>query len=747
MRYWKIISLCLLILATAFACTDDDHSPAADDDATDDDDDDNTQPDDDTSDDDTGDDDDNDDDDTSDDDTDDDDIDDDDDTIDDDTGDDDVVFTPLANVASERIDGGHQYNYQWEDLALTPDNQVIAAAIRGHELIVFDRTAKGFTEQSVMQEVGQPIMAVGPDGVVHLLLLALNPYRVLYARRDGDQWTSQTLIDGYRSYETLSIAVEPDGDPVVAYTTYSETKSSFGVELAIWNGTGFDIQTVGAWERNDPVVKLAVDGEGFHHLAVLRHDHSDIFVEYLTDRSGAFVDTAVATLTDWSSRIFLAVTPTGAAAVAYPVEIDSTSRQAVVSFVENGNLTTVAVDEIAYSVTLWSLAYDAGGALHLLYFQAGDYRAAVWDGVSWAAVETAMPVAISAARFDATGALHLVGNIDTYDLYYATNTSGDWASELLDASGYVYPYAHVSAAKDTQDNLHVAYFRESDRQVLIASSSNKGWTLEEIDQLEPDDVTSPRLAVDGAGARHLLYNNGDLDLLYATDASGDWQFEVLDSFSYGNLAVDSAGAVHICHGQDNNLNYLTNRSGDWVEETLGSVFEIPYCEIVLDSADRPTISHYSFWYDIYGYYSESGLYWLEDTWQHEPFALMDWSPHYLAMYDDILHAVHQTADYDLVYKKKTAGVWSEEMLLTGGSAGLTIAADRLGRPGIAYHNEGSPDQLEYLQRDDAGWRYFIVDRLQAQRTTGTLLYTADDAAHLFTTALGALYHTSFPRPQ
>ena len=126
---------------------------------------------------------------------------------------------------------------------------------------------------------------------------------------------------------------------------------------------------------------------------------------------------------------------------------------------------------------------------------------------------------------------------------------------------------------------------------------------------------------------------------------------------------------------------------------------------------------------------------------------MDFSPHYLAIHNDVLSTVSQSDEYGLVFKQKDAGVWSEENLQTGGSFALTIAADRLGRLGIAYYDAGSPDQLEYLQRDDAGWRYFIVDQLQAQRTAGTLLYTSDDTVHLFTVGLGALYHTSFPRPE
>ncbi len=131
-------------------------------------------------------------------------------------------------------------------------------------------------------------------------------------------------------------------------------------------------------------------------------------------------------------------------------------------------------------------------------------------------------------------------------------------------------------------------------------------------------------------SRHDYYNgyNGFdfYNLKYVTNVSGSWVIETVDSNVrglYNSIAVDSRGNVHISYSpayydlydyyQYRNLKYATNASGSWVIETIDSNGQLTVGSIAVDSSDNVHISYH----DNYAYENLKYAYYDGVSWQVE----------------------------------------------------------------------------------------------------------------------------------
>ena len=93
-----------------------------------------------------------------------------------------------------------------------------------------------------------------------------------------------------------------------------------------------------------------------------------------------------------------------------------------------------------------------------------------------------------------------------------------------------------------------------------------------------------------------------LDLEYATNASGDWLAGTIDSgvvegtvdaggdAGYGcDIAIDSMGYIHISYHGGDSLKYASNASGDW-QESIITTSGSGDTSIAIDSMDNIHIS-------------------------------------------------------------------------------------------------------------------------------------------------------------
>jgi hypothetical protein len=103
------------------------------------------------------------------------------------------------------------------------------------------------------------------------------------------------------------------------------------------------------------------------------------------------------------------------------------------------------------------------------------------------------------------------------------------------------------------------------------------------------------LAVDTAGAVHLCYNGRDALKYASRSADGStWQIETVETdwYLYGSLAVDSQDRPHISYGRDS-LKHAVREDGVWQTETVENPpdSDVRGSSLVVDSAGRVHIGY------------------------------------------------------------------------------------------------------------------------------------------------------------
>lgn len=297
-----------------------------------------------------------------------------------------------------------------------------------------------------------------------------------------------------------------------------------------------------------------------------------------------------------------------------------------------------------------SLGMDASGNLHISYYDQrnGDFKYATntSDSVlsSWASetVDSFGDVGkYSSLAVDTSGHVHISyysesdgGSGPSGELRYATNASGAWVVETIDAEGDMVGL-HSAIATDSSDNVHISYhavsysddFSTFTRELRYARNLSGTWETDTLDSQESEGGpfildSNSSIATDMAGNVHISYHTAvrfaenslwEEELRYATDTSGSWVIQSLkkregkEPYAYpepsdSSIAIDSSGNVHISYyesgfGSDftssgGKLAYLTNASGAWVDETVDDYGGAGrYSSISLDSSGNAHISY------------------------------------------------------------------------------------------------------------------------------------------------------------
>jgi len=233
--------------------------------------------------------------------------------------------------------------------------------------------------------------------------------------------------------------------------------------------------------------------------------------------------------------------------------------------------------------------------------------------------------------FDSKGFAHVA--LDSGQaLYYATNTSGSWVTELVEAS-ILDMFTGLSPGLEVEANgrVHIGYIRSyqdniggststSNTQLRYATKSSGSWSIQPVETLDlynPGDVS---MSLDNAGAIHLSYFNlvsGTIRSI--TQSKTGWAIEVVDTSDEdprplfaplfplreetsplvtgekSAMALDSAGYMHVVYqvsGAYYAVNYATNKSGTWQRTTLASAMyastttPYEYAKIAVDSKDH-----------------------------------------------------------------------------------------------------------------------------------------------------------------
>jgi hypothetical protein len=316
--------------------------------------------------------------------------------------------------------------------------------------------------------------------------------------------------------------------------------------------------------------------------------------------------------------------------------------------------------------------------------------------------------------------------LETVDANPADDTWLSTASLAVDGAGAVH-IGYVDFTNDGIDNDGVRY----------ATNASGAWVIETVDAGGVRMYTS--IGVDNAGAVHMCWGRG-AGLRYATNATGIWVVETVDgnqwAGDYNSLALDGAGFVHISYydGWSGYLRYATNESGVWLRETVDSTGNTGYfTSLVLDGVGAAHISYRNQTDGDLLYATNAGGGWALEV-VDSAGDVGEWSSLEL----DGLGAAHVSyfdrTNTDLRYATNSSGAWVSETVdavgVTGDSASLALAGDGGGR--ISYRDQSNSD-LRYARQGGGVWQTELVD--SANIYSSSLALDASNGAHI------AYHHT------
>jgi len=242
----------------------------------------------------------------------------------------------------------------------------------------------------------------------------------------------------------------------------------------------------------------------------------------------------------------IALAADGTVHITYYDKEDGALRHA---FGESGGWTRETVDDD--SAGAWnSLALDATGALHVTYSTPRDpelrYATNVtgsWQRQILERAGNAGPW--SSIAIDADGRVHVAFQYSSSgDLGFATNASGPWTFETVDWFGWKGSYAALGLSAD--GSAHIAYLETwfggaEDASVLHATNASGDWTTEEIEA----HGGAPAIGIGDDGVVHVVFADRDDGLTIADDGAGAW--EVGASSGLATVRNDLAVAAQGLH--------------------------------------------------------------------------------------------------------------------------------------------------------------------------------------------------------
>jgi hypothetical protein len=613
------------------ALPDDDDDTFADDDTVTDDDD--TSPDDDSADDDndSGDDDD---------DNDDDDNDDDDDNNDDDNNDDDDDNNPFVyqngELQIELLAGGYTH-HEGAGLVVEPDGTAHIAALRGHWLAVYTISPAGDVSVEAVQPYAMaPSLTRDGQGTLHLVFYDFAVWSLKHAVRTDKGWNSE-VID-FATGALYKSSVLTDGDGFVHVVTYGRDEAIryFHNRLGDWT-----MSTLPEPDVKGMTSKFLLGEDGAVDVAFSTFDHMN-WVGYA--KWAHHIDGGWTTETIWIfggevtipafardpggtlhavygqagglvERYYATKQAGGWDSVMLPALSTETSPDLVFDPAGNPHVLMVTTRHLTHLTTSgdqWTREFvagptdfnaapfvlaDAGGGLHAAFLKPGGLALARAAAKAWEIVDVDLAGraddGVPAARA-ANGTLYaLYTNLDR-GLMLVTRQGGATGIEAVDDQSYYYPNFNLAAGNQ---DVQVA-FADVEYRLYWATRDGGSW---QASLLAPAGDTEIGMTIDADGATHLLYLEPvpDSFLQYATNASGDWEFDSVLADATGgvrDLAVDTGGTAHICFVTCNpfTVYYANNAGGEWNTEPL-LVEDGKLCRVVVDGNDAVHLLYAGKW--------------------------------------------------------------------------------------------------------------------------------------------------------
>ena len=413
-----------------------------------------------------------------------------------------------------------------------------------------------------------------------------------------------------------------------------------------------------------------------------------------------------------------------------------------------------------------SLALDSLGNAHISYYDStnSDLKYVTNASGSWVAVtvdstgDVDWGTSISIAPLGSSIALDSFDNVHisyddidftdfsiTFNIKYATNTSGTWVTTTVDKGG------GGSIAIDSSDNAHISYtgftgFTGFSNNVKYATNASGSWVTTIVD----NDGWGSSIAIDSSDNVHIGYGysfvtidfppDGEYYLNYATNASGSWVTMVVDNFvntvgfaGSTSIAVDLSNNIHIGYYPTFSfpdlgavvIKYATNVSGSWINVTLDTSETVGmYTSIAIDTSDKVHISYYDSTNKDLKYATNASGSWVAvtvdssgDVGKYTSIAL-DSANNVHISYIDIMDSAN-----NIKYATNASGSWVTEIVDIIGTMGFptttttSIAINSFDKvhisygPGLKYATNASGSWVTTTVDNDGGGSSIAIDSL------------------------------------
>lgn len=306
----------------------------------------------------------------------------------------------------------------------------------------------------------------------------------------------------------------------------------------------------------------------------------------------------------------------------------------------------------------------------------------------------------SSLKIDASGCAHICYFDATNDqVKYATNASGSWTFEVIDS--LISTYGDCSLTLDSNGKAHVCYAYATGVSFKYATNKTGVWVTEGL-STSFDTGRNNSIAVDAWDNVHISYTiwsstSFKTMLMYATNASGTWDKDLVDSSDTGDensIAVDSVGNIHISYQDNDDLWYVTNSTGAWVREHLEWRGE--YSSLAIDSLDNVHVSYGQF--KELRHATKSGGSWSTDV------LVNTYDPEHTSIGIDSKDQVHISyyykGYYNLCYATVDSGVWTTETVDSASSTGeySSLSIDPWDCVHISYFRHTNIQDLKYANK-------------------------------------------------
>lgn len=399
--------------------------------------------------------------------------------------------------------------------------------------------------------------------------------------RDGmlDGWTTSTSSTDFQLWPATNYCYK-----VTAYNFWSES----GVSNTVCTTTEPDQLPPSA---PDHLIALMTADSGVSLRWYESTDNHDVTgymifrdsLDLLTVSETSFMDTSVMPGSEYCYSVF-AIDPSANAS-------------------DPGRVACVDTD---WTVTVLDENIEIGGGIDIALAPAGLAHISYYDKthgevkyINSSAGNWAHPLSIdyigedrwypeSAITIDTNHAVHIC-YFDTSrtQLKSATNSSGAWTTHLIDDQNSI--MNNCSIAVDSLNNVHILY---PVTELVHATNATGSWTYTPLPGTFGAGLVS--LVIDSSDRLHASFSTPGPALHYASNQSGVWQSQQIDTYSDrgqrwdSSLGVDSSGNVHVAYGC---LKYITNATGSWISDVLSTGSDECYPDMAIDSLDNLHIGY------------------------------------------------------------------------------------------------------------------------------------------------------------